>query len=258
MSGLLYISYSSGLSEEDKLIIDKSVFENREAVCIFVRNIPSNVKDKTKRLIIVISLATVVWFSDLESVQAIGLLMPPAPVVRVQPSFEHSLKKPEIAKQVPRKPDRISYKYFSKSKEELLLLIYVTDPRLASNQEVLKLVKELRGGSWGLLGTAAFLGLIILIFSMGEGFQVPIVHPNGGVHRPVNGGVQQQINHPKHGGRITVGMSQSNQCPAHQTQVSGFVKNGKVDLRKCYDEVMRRLKSLHCENWSCDFEYGKW
>ena len=59
----IYISYSSGLSEKDKLIIDKLVFANREAVCVFVRNISSNVKDKTKRLIIVISLATVVWFS---------------------------------------------------------------------------------------------------------------------------------------------------------------------------------------------------
>ena len=29
-------------------------------------------------------------------------------------------------------------------KQELLLLIYATDPRLASNQQVLKLVKELR------------------------------------------------------------------------------------------------------------------
>jgi hypothetical protein len=51
MSLLLYISYSSKLSEDDKLIIDKSVFENQEEVCIFVRNIPSNVKDKTKILI---------------------------------------------------------------------------------------------------------------------------------------------------------------------------------------------------------------
>jgi len=52
-------------------------------------------------------------------------------------------------------------------------------------------------------------------------------------------------------------MSESNQCPAHQTQVSGFVKNGKADLRKCYDEVMRRSKSLHCENWNCEFERFK-
>jgi hypothetical protein len=42
-----------------------------------------------------------------------------------------------------------------------------------------------------------------------------------------------------------------------QTQMSGFVKNGKVDLHKCYDEVMRRSESLHCENWSCDFERFK-
>ena len=67
----------------------------------------------------------------------------------------NSLKKPEFAKLIPRKPERISYKYFSRSKEELLLLIYATDPRLASNQQILKLVKDLRGGSWGLVGTAA-------------------------------------------------------------------------------------------------------
>lgn len=51
--------------------------------------------------------------------------------------------------------------------------------------------------------------------------------------------------------------NRGDQCPAHQTQVSGFVKNGKVDLRKCYDEVIRRSNSLHCENWSCDFERFK-
>ncbi len=168
--------------EEDNFIIDKSVFENREAVCIFIRNIPSNIKDKTKKLIIVISLTTVVYFSGLESVEDIGLPMAPTSVVIVQPSLslEHSLKKPKIAKMVPRKPDRISYKYFSKSKEKLYygLLIYATDPRLASNQQILKLVKELRGGSLGLVGTIAFLGLIILILSQGAAF-VPN-NPNPG------------------------------------------------------------------------------
>lgn len=48
--------------------------------------------------------------------------------------------------------------------------MHLTDPRVSSNQEVLKLVKELRGESWSLLGTAALVGLIVLIFSMGEGF----------------------------------------------------------------------------------------
>ena len=223
-----------------------------ESTVLLIRNLSLNLKGKSKRIVVVISLATVVWFSNLESVSAIGLPMPPTPVVRVQPSYQHD-SKVQIAKLIPRKKDLIVYK----SPKEILFLMYLTDPRLSSNQELLKLVKELRGGSWGLIGTAAFLGLIILILSMGEGFQVPIVHPNGGVDRPANGGVHQQINHPKHGGRITVRMSESNQCPAHQTQVSGFVKNGKVDLRKCYDEVMRRSKSLHCENWSCEFERFK-
>lgn len=43
-------------------------------------------------------------------------------MVRVQPSFEDSLKKPEFAKLVPRKLERISYKYFSRSQKNDRLL----------------------------------------------------------------------------------------------------------------------------------------
>ena len=261
MTAFLYISYSRGLSEEDRLIIDKSVFENREAVCRFVINIPYNVKDKSKRLIIVISLATLVCFSVLESTHAIGLPMPPAPVVRVQPSFEDSLKNPDIAKLIPPKPDRISYKYFSKSKEELLLLISATDPRLGSNQEVLKLVKELRGGSCGIVGTAIFLGLIILIFSIGEGFVPNNQNPGWGLDRP-NPFQPPTAEHryppyydlflPKRtcyadrpgGSQIMAGVNPqssreeltqlSTDVVPTQTQMSGFVKNGKVDLNQAF------------------------
>ena len=195
--------------------------------------------------VVVSILGGALWFSNVQPSEAMGLSIAPTPVVRIQPI------KVQIAKIIPRN----AYK----SPKEILFLMYLTDPRISSNQEVLKLVNELRGGELSLIGTAAFLGLIILILSMGEGFQVPIVHPNGGVHRPVPafGGVQQQINHPKHGGLIRLRMPESNQCPAHQTQVSSFVKNGKVDLHKCYDEVMRRSKSLNCENWSCEFEKFK-
>ncbi len=259
MTALLYYSISSDLTEDEIIEIDKQVDNNREAVCIFVRDIRCNVKDKTKRLIIVISLATVIWFSNSESVEAIGLSIPPAPVIRVRPIYQHN-SKVKRAKLIARKKDLIAYK----SPKEMLFLMYLTDPRLSSNQQVLELVKELRGGSWGLVGTTAFLGLIVLILSMGEGFQVPIVHPNGVVHRPANGGVHHQINHPKHGGRITVRMSESNQCPAHQTQLStnvvptqtqmsGFVKNGKVDLNKYLDEVNRRASEIGCIDFECSF-----
>lgn len=64
------------------------------------------------------------------------------------------------------------------------LPLILNDPRISSNQEVLKLVKKLRGGSWGLVGTAAVLGLIILIFTMGEGFVPNNLNPGWGLDRP--------------------------------------------------------------------------
>lgn len=125
MTALLFISYSSGLTKEDKLIINKSVFKNREAVCVVVRDIRRNVNDKAKKLIIVISLTSVIWFNSLESAEAIGLNILPTPTVRVQPSYQHD-SKVEIAKVIPRKKDLIAYK----SPKEILFLMYLTDPRL--------------------------------------------------------------------------------------------------------------------------------
>ena len=89
------------------LITDRAV--------ILIRNLSLNLNGKSKRIIGVISFATLVWFSNPESGSAIP--MSSAPVMRVQPNLEDSLKNRGIGK------DRISYQYFSKSKEELLLLI---------------------------------------------------------------------------------------------------------------------------------------
>ena len=62
-----------------------------------IRNLSLNLNGKTTRIVVVFSLATVVWFSNLESVSAIGLPIPSAPVERVQPNFEDSLKNTDIA-----------------------------------------------------------------------------------------------------------------------------------------------------------------
>ena len=136
MTALLYISYSSGLSEDDKLIIDRQVSRNREKVCIVVKTLASNAKDKTKKVIVVILLGGALYFSNVQPSEAIGLSMPPAPVGRVQPSYQYD-SNVQIAKVIPRKKDLIVYK----SPKEILFLMYLTDPRISSNQEVLKLVK---------------------------------------------------------------------------------------------------------------------
>lgn len=39
-----------------------------------------------------------------------------------------------------------------------------------------------------------------------------------------------------------------------QTQVSGFVKNGRVDLHQAFNEVNRRASEISCENFECSFE----
>lgn len=165
-----------------------------------------------------------------------------------------------------------------------MFLMYLTDPRLLSNQQVLKLVKELRGGSWGLLGTAAFLGLMILIFSMGEGFVSN--NPNSGwgldrpnpfqpptaehryppyydlffprrtcyVDRPVGSQIMAGVN-PQSSRKELTQLS-TNVVPT-QTQMSGFVKNGKVDLHKCLDEVYRRTSEIGCTDFECSLERFK-
>ena len=83
MAALLYISYSSGLSEDDKLIIDRQVSRNREKVRIVVKTLASNAKDKTKKVIVVILLGGALYFSNVQPSEAMGLSMPLAPVVRV-------------------------------------------------------------------------------------------------------------------------------------------------------------------------------
>lgn len=80
--------------------------------------------------------------------------------------------------------------------------------------------------------------------------------PVSGV-RSANGGinaVQRQINHPKQVSQITFWTAQSTQCSAHSTQVSGFFKNGTVDLHKAFNEVQPRASKISCANFQCSFE----
>jgi len=159
--------------------------------------------------------------------------------------------------------------------------MYLTNPKLSSNQEVLKLVKELRGGSWDLLGTTALLGVIILIFSLGEGFVPNNPNSGWGLDRPnLFQPPMAEHRYPPYydlflprrtcyadrpgGFQIMAGMNPqssreeltqlSTDVVSTQTQASGFLKNGKVDLRQAFNEVNRRASEIGCENFDCSFE----
>jgi len=258
---IVYINYVSDRNELGyKCLLDiecgNGLVLITDSTFVFVKDVACTAKGKTKKLIIVSILGGALYFSNVQPSEAIGLPMPPTPVVRVhKPSYDYR-SKIKVAPAVSPKLDKITFiKY-----RELPLCIYVMDRNFIVRPEISKIIRELRAGdfSGALVGNAILLVVlygILTLVSGADGFQIPVVHPrNGAVIAPANGGVQGQVNHPKHGGRITVRMSESNQCPADQTQVSSFVKDSKVDLRQCYDEVMRRAKSLNCENWSCEFK----
>ena len=267
------------MSKEDKLIIDRKVSRNRETVCIVVKNLASNAKDKTNKVIVGILFGGAIYFSNVQSSDAIGMPVLPAPVQveRVQSNYQYD-SKVQIAKVIPRKKDRIVYK----SPKEILVLMYLTDPRISSNQEILKLVTKLRGGSWDILETAAFLGLIIWLISNGEGFVPNLMNPGWGLERPnpfQPPAAESEIRYPPlydllfprktnyadrpGGSQIMSGVNpqssiqlSTNVVPT-QTQMSGFVTNGKVDLNKCLNEVNRRASQIGCTDFECSLERFK-
>lgn len=108
----------------------------------YKRQFVFKLKCKSKRLIVIITLVSTFLFNKFEPATAIGLSLAPTPIVKIQPSEKYKYKV-EIAKLITRKKDLIVYR----SPKEILFLMYLNDPRILSNPEVLKLVNKLRGGS---------------------------------------------------------------------------------------------------------------
>ena len=158
------------------------------------------------------------------------------------------------------------------------MLVYTTDPRLSSNPQLLKIVKDLRGGGWY---TLVIIGVIIFILSLGEGF---VPNPGWGLDHP-NAFQPATSNHryppfydlvlPKRtcyadrprGSEILAGVNPQssrdeltqvsiNVVPT-QTQMSIFVKNGKVDLHKCLNEINRSSSVIGCTDFECSLERFK-
>ena len=109
-----------------------------DSTVLLIRNLPSNVNHKTKRVILMIALVSGVWFNNLESVETISLSVPPTPVVRVQPSYKHTSE----VKIVP-----IVYKRLDKIRlmptKEMMPLIYRNAQHVSVNEKILK---RLRAG----------------------------------------------------------------------------------------------------------------
>jgi hypothetical protein len=164
----LSYSYCACLTKSEEIEIDTSVSRNRRKVYIFVRNLSSNAKYKSKRLIIGTVLGAKLWFTNIQPSEAMGLSIKPELMGRVQRRYEDTFKlgTPEM---VVRRNSRIAYS----SNREILYLICATDQRLTSNEEVLKILKKFRAGSLYMdMGIALAVVMIVVasIAMISEGF----------------------------------------------------------------------------------------
>ena len=175
MSSLLYYSISSNLTKDEIIEIDRKISKNRETVFFFVRNLTSNAKNKTRKVIVVIILGNTIFFSNPRSSEAVGLNVLPEPVIRVQPSYQYD-SKIQIEKVIPRKKDRIVYK----SPQEILFgelylysHIYLMDDKFLRHPEINSIIRELRGGNWqiALMRNAILVAVLYTVLaSRSEGF----------------------------------------------------------------------------------------
>lgn len=173
MTAFLYYSISSTLTEDEIIEVDRRVAKDREAVYIFVRK---NGKDGTKRIILIIALASVVWFSNLESAEAIGLSLPPSQIVRVHKSSYDYRSEIKIAKIVSPKSDKITL-------SNLPICIYMMDERFLKTSETSKLIKKLRGGGF-IEAATALVVIVIMRQILGVGIEGFVFNNPRGVDRP--------------------------------------------------------------------------
>lgn len=158
MTALLYYSYSRYLTEDEIVEIDKKVFRNRELVYRFITRLSSNTKRKTKRVIIVVCLGFVLVFSNIQSVEAIGLSLALSymSIEIVQPNYQ----RPSDVKISPTVVERVGKIYFMANKQ-IIPLIYLNTQHVDINDKILK---RLRGGDLSSnLALIAIGGVVYLI-----------------------------------------------------------------------------------------------
>ena len=127
-----------------------------DSTVLLIRNLPLNLKIKSKRIIIVVTLVSTVWFSNVQPSPAMGLSIPPraTPVGRVQPSYQH----PAELKIAPTVNPRLDKIYLMPNKE-MIPLIYLNAKNVYINERVLK---RLRAG--GFEETLVLMAIGVIVF----------------------------------------------------------------------------------------------
>ena len=156
MTSLLY--YSSGLSKEDKLAINKSVFENRLAVSKLLKK----VHGKGKVIFISSTLVVVIFFSKMGNADAVSLIpMPQDPIMKLDSRIK------SVPTNVRLNFQNQVYKMdegFIKNQEVKQTYLELTENYIANIDTLF----ELRGGDLNPFTKVFFR--ILWIWAMGQGY----------------------------------------------------------------------------------------
>ena len=124
----------------------------------FVKKISSKVNRKSKRVIIIITLVSTLWFSNVQSAPAMGLSIPTAPVVRIQPNYRHSSE----VKTAPTVRPRLNkiVMMANNHNNHMIPLIYINGHYSYINEQLLK---KLRAGDLSTNLTIVAIGVVIYV-----------------------------------------------------------------------------------------------
>lgn len=119
-------------------------------------------------------------------------------------------------------------------------------------------INELRAGNRRVREVAWFLITIWMLQHQGVGFQPirPIARPPH-----IEAAHNLLFGKPKSDGQSRLHLPNSKEVSTNvlptQIQAANFVKDGKVDLQRAFDEVNRRAAMINCGNFDCSFERFK-
>jgi hypothetical protein len=162
MSLFLYYSISSNFTEDEITEIDKQVAKNREAVFLFTRKLPSNLKVKAKKLMLygTFVLSTVQPLAPYA--YSVMLPVPPMASSRLSPIEQHKILNNkndyiQIAHIPLSKIDKI--KLTNDQIQQVNTLVLQLD---TGSMEIEELILQLRGGD-GVIDIVALIAVIIFL-----------------------------------------------------------------------------------------------
>ena len=247
MSSFLYYSYSSDLTKDEIIEINKQVKKNRERVYLFVKELPLNSKRKAKRLGLYIVFMFAISQPLVACAAAVVMPLSPVAIHRLSPMEQDiilSNKKnySQIATIPESKVDKIRLTN-DQIKQFNNLALQLNSGSITMEEAVL----QLRGGGDGLTDVVAVIAFVIFInwydslFSV-EAFQAnPLPHQDpfgwlSGKYNSKNAGNGQCLSHPPSRFERETLHTMKQMCAASADE-NGFVMN--------YDEAYNLIKETY-------------